>query len=120
MRDPAGIDAEEPDGRLLVGVQEARSIREGVEVRVAGYQPAVITPIEDHPGQFQPGLILQMRRLIERLVVVDAKNFSSRDAGAQTGDLRREIPRPDVRKYDKCRKTVVIRHAHANRGAIDL
>src|SRR4029077_9305763 len=101
MRDPAGIDAKEPDGRLLVGVQEAGRIREVVKARVASYQPAVIPPIEGDPGQFQPRLILKIGRLIERLVVVDTENFSARNAGAQTGNLRREIPRPDVRKYGK-------------------
>src|SRR5713101_7835700 len=119
MRDPTGIDAEEPDRRLLVRVQEAGRIREIVESRIAGYQSAVITPIEGNPGEFQPRLILKMGCLIERLVVVDAENFSARNAGAQTGNLWREIPRPDVRKHGKCRKAVVVRHAHANRRAVD-
>src|ERR1700738_1476674 len=104
MRDPAGIDAEEPDRRLLVRVQEARSIREIVEGRIARYQPAVITPVKCNPGEFQIGLILEVSCLIEGLVVVDAENFVARDTSAEAGNLRREIPRPDVRKHGKRRK----------------
>src|SRR5260370_41705647 len=120
MRDPTGIDAEEPDRRLLVRVQEAGRIREVVKARVASYQPAVISPIEGDPGQFQPRLILKMGCLIERLVVVDAENFSARNAGAQTGNLWREITRPDGRKHGKVRKTRVVRCAHPNRKAVEF
>src|SRR4029077_8638880 len=109
MCDSAGIDAEQSDRRLLVGIQEARSIPEIVEGRIAGYQSAVITPIEGDPGQFQPRLILKMSRLVERLVVVDAENFGARDAGPKAGNLGREVARPDVRKHGKRRKPVVIR-----------
>src|SRR5258708_39824540 len=108
MRDPTGIHAEEPDRRLLVRVQEAGRIREIVKARVASYQPAVIPPIEGDPGQFQPRLILKMGCLIERLVVVDAENFSARNAGAQTGNLWREKPRPHVRTDAKCAKTLAV------------
>src|SRR5260370_19409075 len=118
MRDPSGIDAEEPDRRLLVRVQEAGRIREVVKARVAGYQPAVIPPIEGDPGQFQPRLILKMGCLIERLVVVDAKNFSARNAGAQTGNLWREIPRPDGLKHGQCPKAGGCRDAYAHPKAV--
>src|SRR5260221_10921655 len=84
---PAGIDAEEPDGSLLVRVQEARSIREIVEGRIASNQAAVITPIESSPGEFQIGLILEVSCLIEGLIVVNAENFVPADTSAKAGNL---------------------------------
>src|SRR5258708_35444791 len=119
MRNPAGIDAEEPDRRLLVRVQEVRRIREIVEGRIARYQSAVITPIESNPGEFQVGLILEMSCLIEGLVVVDAENFGARDASAKAGDLRREVSRPGARKHRTRPKTGAIRAArpHASSAA---
>src|SRR5260221_13210834 len=107
MRDPAGGDAEEPDRRLLVRVQEARSIREIVEGRIACYQSAVITPVESNPGEFQIGLILEVSCLIEGLIVVNAENFVPRDTSAKAGNLWREVAGPDVRQDRKGRKTVV-------------
>src|SRR5258706_14775784 len=105
MRDPAGVDAEEPDRRLLVRVQEARSIREIVEGRIACYQSAVITPVESNPGEFQIGLILEVSCLIEGLIVVNAENFVPRDTSAKAGNLWREVPRPDRGQDGKRPKT---------------
>src|SRR5258708_23137967 len=110
MDDPASVDAEEPYGRLLVCIKKTRGAGEIAKVWIAGYQPAVVTPIEGNPGQFRPRLILKMGCLIECLVVVDAEHFSARDGGAQPADLRREIARPNAIKDGQCREAVEIRH----------
>src|SRR5712664_4246403 len=61
-----------------------------------------------------------MSRLIEGLVVVDAKYFTTGDAGAQPPDLWRKIARPDVSKHRECREAMKIRHTHAYRWPVNL
>src|SRR6266478_5357075 len=120
MDDPASVDAEEPDGRLLVCIKKTRGAGETAKVWIAGYQPAVVAPVETDPGQSFPRLILKMGCLIERLIVVDTEHFSTRDGGAQPADLWREIARPNVSKDGQCREAVEIRHADADRGPVNL
>src|SRR6266481_5666409 len=93
MDDPASVDAEEPDGRLLVCIKKTRGAGETAKVWIAGYQPAVVAPVETDPGQSFPRLILKMGCLIEC---------------------------PNVSEDGQCREAVEIRHADADRGPVNL
>ena len=42
----------------------------------AGHQAAVVAPVEAEPRPVLPGLVLQVRGLVEVLVVVDAEHFA--------------------------------------------
>src|SRR5260370_30100605 len=86
----------------------------------AGRAATGIAQVEADAARGFAWCILEMGRLIEGLVVVDAKYFSTRDAGAQPADLGREIARPDVSKHRECREAVKIRHAHANGRPVNL
>src|SRR5258708_19457293 len=116
MDGPGSADAEEPDGRLLVCIKKTRGAGETAKVWIAGYQPAVVAPVETDPGQSFPRLILKMGCLIECLIVVDAEHFSTRDGGAQPADLWREIARPNGSEDGHCREAVDIRHAEPDPG----
>src|SRR5258708_37111715 len=109
MDAPASADAEEPDGRLLVCIKKTRGAGEIAKVWIAGYQPAVVAPVETDPGQSFPRLILKMGCLIERLIVVDTEHFSTRDGGAQPADLWREIARPNLTKHRHRREALEMR-----------
>src|SRR5260370_6294456 len=115
VHDSTGIDAEKPDGRLLSCIKEPGCILEIVKKWVAGYQTTVVAPVEADPRQGFPWLILEMCRLIEGLVVVDAEDFSTRDAGAQPADLWREIACPALSRHRAGRAAVNSPHAHSNR-----
>src|SRR5260221_11049227 len=115
----ASVDAEEPDGRLLVCIKKTRGAGETAKVWIAGYQPAVVAPVETDPGQSFPRLILKMGCLIECLIVVDAEHFSTRDGGAQPADLWREIARPHVSEEGQSREAEGSTRAHAARGPVN-
>ena len=61
-----------------------------------------------------------MGGLVEGFVVIDAKYRAAARRRADPGHLRREEPRGDARHHHKSRKTVIVRHAGANRKARDL
>src|SRR5260221_4272336 len=114
MRDSTSIHAEKPDGRLLIGVQETGGIAEIVKIRVAGHQAAVKSPVETNPGQIFVRLILNVRGLVESLVVVNTENLSPIDSGAQPADLGRKITRADVSKHYQRREPMKIGQAHTH------
>src|ERR1700732_742264 len=111
--------AEKPDRGLLIPIERSAPVcaDRRLEIRnqrVAGHEPAIVAPVHGYPRQGLPRLILQMRRLIERLIVVDAKHSSIGGySGAQPAHLRGEVPRPDVGENGECRQAMVIGHAYA-------
>src|SRR5260370_7870186 len=120
VHDSTSIHAEKPDGSLLSCIKKTGRISEVVKVRIAGHQAAVVAPVHGYPRQGFPGLVLEMGCLIEGLVVVDAKYFSSRDAGAQPADLRWEIAPTDVTEHGNNRKAMKIGHAHTHGRPVNL
>jgi len=46
-----GIDTDEPDRCLLVGIQETGGIAEIVKIRIASHEAAIESPVETNPGQ---------------------------------------------------------------------
>src|SRR5437016_2314910 len=104
--------AEESNRRLLVSIERQRSRK--VRNR-SGHQTAVITPVEAHPRSALPGLILQVSRRVELLVVVDAEHGSTLpNRYPEAPNLRREIARRDAGHHHQRRKSVEIRHAGAD------
>src|SRR5882672_5214966 len=89
------VSAEKACLDLLVGCQ-ARQVywRRGIGGKRyrSGHQAAVITPVEAKPRASLPHLVLDMRSLLELLVVVDAEHTSCRRT-AQAADLRIEETR---------------------------
>jgi len=75
MHDAGGIDAKEPDGRLLIGVQEARSVAEIIKIRIAGHQAAVIAPVEASASENATQAASQRfcRTLADRVVPLASK-----------------------------------------------
>ena len=61
-----------------------------------------------------------MSRLIEGLIVVNAKYFSTRDAGAQPANLWREVTGPDVGEHRERRETMKVGHTDAYRRSVNL
>ncbi len=118
---------EKPDRGLLISIEAgdpgscADRRLEIRDNRVAGHKPAIVPPVHGNPRQSLPWLILHMGRLVERLVVVDAEHSSVREYGsAQPPDLWGEIACPDVSKNGECRQAMIIGHAHADGGSINL
>src|SRR5882724_11092177 len=114
MRDSTSIHAEKPDGRLLIGVQETGSVAKIIEIGVAGHQAAVVPPVKADPRQIFVRLILNMRGLVESLIVVDAEDLSAGNGRAQSTDLRRKITRADVSKHYQRREPMKIGQAHTH------
>src|SRR5580692_1165023 len=83
---------------------------------------AVIPPVEAHPGAPLPRLILEVSRLVELLVVVNAegKPGSSRHCCTRSTDLRLEKARCHAGKDHERREAVDIWHAHAPRISRNL
>src|SRR5215469_9017935 len=111
---------------LLIG-GEGREIdrgrRIGRERGGAGDQPAVVAPVEAHPGSLFPGLILQMGCLVETFVVINAER--NRCAGGHrdrpgASDLRSEEARRDAGEDHERGKAVNLRYTHAAGESGDL
>src|SRR5712692_2310369 len=104
------VSAKESDGRLLVRIKKPQGGRKIGQVWVASHKPAVIAPVKTNPRQGVPWLVLQVRRLIECLVVVDAEHLTASHRSAQSPNLRREISGPDVSENEigraSCRERV--------------
>src|SRR5208337_570604 len=82
---------------------------------LAGYETAVVSPIEAEPWSGFPRLILQVRRLVEFFVMVNAEGGSTLpNRHSQSAGLGREEARGHARHHYQCRESVEIRHAHAN------
>src|SRR6266404_9555486 len=85
------------------------------------HQTAVISPVEADPRPACPGLILQVSRLVELLVVIDAEGASTLTHGhSQPPDLRRKEARRDAGENHERAETVNIRDAHAARESGNL
>ena len=56
--------------------------------------------------------------LLEFLIVVDAEGLSGLDRGAESANLRREVPSIDVPEDDECGEPVVFRQAGADGNSI--
>src|ERR1017187_692198 len=108
------------DGRLSTWGCRLRAIATVARCR-ASHQSAVIPPVKAQPWSGFPRLILQVRRLIELFVVVNAEGSSTlphRDA--QATRLRWEEARGHARHHYQRRESVELRHAHSNRVSRDL
>src|SRR5581483_2368109 len=87
----------------------------------AGYQSAVIAPIEAQPGASLPRLILQVSGLVKLLIVVNAENPGrSRGSGSRAADLRREESGRDTGEHNQSGEPMEIRNAHAPGESRDL
>ena len=109
----AWTGAEKPNRRLLIaGEGEGRcKIRHR-----AGNEAAVIPPVEANPWTTLPRLILQMRSLIELLVVIDAEHRATlSDRDAKTAHLRRKIACSHAGHHNERRQAVKVRHTCADR-----
>src|SRR6202161_601953 len=103
--------AEESDRGLLIGVERQRG---GVVGHGAGNEAAVIAPVEADPRTALERLILQVRGLVEFLVVVDAEDAATlADGYAKSADLRREIAGCDARHHDEGAEAVPVGHTGA-------
>ena len=90
---------------------------------VPGNQSAVKAPVEANPWRYAlPGsLILQVRSLIESLVMVDTENSRGRQrSGSCSSDLWFKEPGRDAGHYHQRAEAMVDRHAGAQREAGNL
>ena len=86
-----------------------------------GHESAVVPPIEAHPGVFLPGLVLNVRGLVEVLVVIDAENSRGRRRiGSRSGGLRGEEARRHARHHHERGQTVEVGHRAAKRESRNL
>src|ERR1035437_10175427 len=127
-----GAAAEESGLKLLVGSQVgdvddgARAIGSIVAIASgaghrAGDKAAIVTPVEAEPRTLFPGLILQVGRLVEMLVVIDAEHSTSgRGPGANAADLRSVEAGRNTRHDDEGGEAVEVGHAGANRISGDF
>src|ERR1700730_11902676 len=110
--------AEQSSLKLLIRgktSQVHRSCCIGCEWHRACNQTAVIAPVEANPRPSLPGLVLQVSRFVELLVVVDTERAPTLPyRSPQTAGLRREETCGDARHHYQCRKPVELRHTHAN------
>ncbi len=84
--------------------------------RVAGHQSAVVAPVEAEPWAALPGLILQVGRLVEFFVVVNAeRETGTGDRCARSADLRMEEARRHAGEDHLRRKAMQVRNSHASR-----
>src|SRR5215472_3427843 len=104
---------EKPRLKLLIGTDD-RSVDDVVAAQRtiravatgtrnwASHLSAVIPPVEAKPGALLPRLILQMGRLIEVFVVIDAEDPSRcRWSGAGTAKMRCEEQGREAEEHDK-------------------
>src|ERR1700730_140785 len=93
--------------------QVYRSCRVGREGNCTGHHSTVVPPIETNPRPALPGLILEVRRLIKLLVVINSEDATGR-GGSSSGsaELREKEPCSYTRKDHERRESMEIRHAH--------
>src|ERR1041385_6847732 len=94
----------------------ASSIRDRHSAR---HESAVIAPVEANPRPGFPRLVLQVRRLVELFVVVDAErediiSASSRRDGASSAKLGVIEMRGNTREDEQSRESMDVRHAQAS------
>ena len=101
--------AAEPGLKLLIGSEAAArkvhvTASSGGDRYCARDQPAVIAPVEAHPRPGLPGLVSQVRGLVELFVVIDAewediRSASSRRnrAGSSSGNGWISLPRNSLK-----------------------
>ena len=61
-----------------------------------------------------------MGGLIERLIMVDAKDAAARHGGAESADLGRKKTRANVRKNGERAETMMVRQVYAHRGPVNF
>ena len=108
---------EQPSLQLLIPSEPGQvywSRGVGCERNCTGHQSAVIPPIEANPRSTLPRLILEVRRLIEFLVMINSENAAGR-GGRSSGSakLREKEPCGHTRKDHERRESMEVRHAHA-------
>src|SRR5208282_947871 len=112
------------DGRLPVerrGLWAIVVVGNSVTRRIACHQPAVVTPVEAHPGAAFPRLILQVRGLVVLFVVVDAKYSARRQRSRSCScGLLAEEPGGHTGKDYEGRESLVVWDADAARIAWNL
>src|SRR5208337_2501941 len=83
--------------------------------RCPGDQSTVVAPVEAKPRATLPRLILQVGRLVELLIVVNAEgqSGSGRHRRARSANLRLEKARRHAREDHKGREAMDFRHAQA-------
>ncbi len=88
---------------------------------IPGHETAVVAPIEAEPWAARPGLVLQVGRLVELFVVVDAEHSTGgQGSGPSTADLRCKEARCHAGENHERREAVEVGHAHAPRVSGDL
>src|SRR5271163_3521954 len=124
--------AREAGLKLLIGrkagdVHKSGDLRAGAIAAVAGDWPrdqtAVVAPVETNPGPEFFRLVLQVRGLVEVLVVVNAEGSeASRDDGnrSDAADLRSEETRGDAGHHHQRGEAVEIRDVSAKGVAGDF
>ena len=102
------------DGPPLTGCKAVR-IGDVVTRHRAGDRPLSKRQLKPTHGEWLPGnLILEVRGLVEALVMVDAEGIAAAaDGCACACDLRREEPRRDRRHDDERREVVEVRNIGA-------
>src|SRR6516225_4199828 len=128
----ANRTAEQSGLKLLVGAQagsiddHVRALRSVVAVSAragnrTSNQAGVITPVKADPRPTLPGLILDVGRLIELLIVVDTEDAARcRRSSPSASNLGKKETRGDPGKNSQRREPVEARHTDARRVAGDL
>ena len=115
-----GTQACQVDCRPTIG-QRSRSSAIPPETRDGTrHQAAVISPVETDPRATLPRLILQVSRLIELLVVVDAEDHWRAGSSSCTAELGLEEPRCNTGEDHQRGESMEIWHAHTPRKSRNL
>src|SRR6266700_7421969 len=125
--------AEQARLELLVGSEPAGSEIHRPTVRdrySAGYQAAIVSPVEAEPRPVFPRLVLYVSRLVELFVVIDAEwgdiaSATPRRDSAGSSKLRVEKPGGNAGEDEQGTEYMEVGHAHApgnggNLGVVPL
>ena len=108
-------EAAQVDRRCIVGSERHRT----------GHQTRIVAPVEAAPDALQESafgnLVIEVGRLVELLVVVDAERQATcLGGGSGSGGLRREETCGHGRHLNVCAEVMELRHLHIDRIARDL